>query len=142
MLCGADIPLNVQGQLRFVNEGVPESLEDDPPCRPGLHLLHKLINDLNEAILRITVLLNNCLHCSAGEFQHATQNLCFCLHIKQFLNYFKDIVLSQQPQGLVGALSWACFYGGTNHAVSVARKLNTNNWSYLLPLSPLACQKR
>ena len=87
--------LNLLGQARLINIRIPESLQNDSPCRWWLHLFHQLVNDMKQAILGITVLLMNGLDCGCRQFQCSSKKFGFRSHVKYFTHHVRNIILTQ-----------------------------------------------
>ena len=91
------LAFNLLGQAMLTNQGIPESLQNDSPCRQWLHLLHKLIKYTNQALLGIAVLLMDGVHGDFGYSQHASKCLGLRLDFKYFTDHLRNIFLIQRP---------------------------------------------
>ena len=89
------LQFNLMSQAMVANQRIPESLQNDSPCRRWLHLFHKLIKDSKESILGITVLLINGVDSGFRQFQHASKFVGFRSHIKYFTHHVRNITLTQ-----------------------------------------------
>ena len=90
------LALNLLGQAMLTNQRMPESLHNDSPCRWWIHLLHKLIKDSKESILRITVLLINGVDSGFRQFQHTSKFVGFRSNVKYFTHHIWNIIWTQK----------------------------------------------
>ena len=84
------LPLNLMSQVMVANKRIPESLQNDSPCRWWFHLFHKLIKYTKQALLGIAVLQVDGVHDVFGQSQHTS----ICLGLRLNFNYFTDHLLN------------------------------------------------